>query len=194
MDVSPVATVLVLRGCLKTGSYLISGVSHAKVRVMSDSTGGTVKTALPGTAVTVSGWKTLPKAGDEVLQGTEAEIKKAITNRLRKAEIESSLADVEAINSTRRQERDRRILELEHGEDDNNLLPEDTGPKELRLIIKADVSGSAEALVGALQGIGNKEAVTRTISSGVGDISESDVMMAKAVGGRVSFHMLGTPR
>jgi translation initiation factor IF-2 len=152
---------------------------------MTDSTSATVKTALPGMAVTVSGWKTLPKAGDEVLQGTEAEIKKAIANRLRKAEIESSLADVEAINSSRRQERERRTLEPE---DDKSLLPEEnTGPKELRLIIKADVSGSAEAVVGALQGIGNKEAVTRIISFGVGDISESDVMMAKAVGGRVSF-------
>jgi translation initiation factor IF-2 len=156
--------------------------------MMTDSTSATVKTALPGMAVTVSGWKSLPKAGDEVLQGTEAEIKKAIANRLRKAEIESSLADVEAINSSRRQERVRRTLELEYGEDDKSLLPEEnTGPKELRLIIKADVSGSAEAAVGALQGIGNKEAVTRIISSGVGDISESDVMMAKAVGGRVSF-------
>jgi translation initiation factor IF-2 len=192
MNHSPVATVLVLRGCLNTGLHLISGASHAKVRMMSDSTSATVKTALPGMAVTVSGWKTLPKAGDEVLQGTEAEIKKAIANRLRKAEIESSLADVEAINSSRRQERERRSLELEYGEVNKSLLPEeDPGPKELRLIIKADVSGSAEAVVGALQGIGNKEAITRIISSGVGDISESDVMMAKAVGGRVSFIALG---
>lgn len=182
----PVATVLVLRGCLNIGSHLISGVSHAKVRVMSDSNGATVKTALPGMAVTVSGWKTLPKAGDEVLQGTEADVKKAVANRLRKAEIESSLADVEAINSSRRQERERRTLELEYGEDDKCLLPEeDTGPKELRLIIKADVSGSAEAVVGALQDIGNKEARTRIVSSGVGDISASDIMMAKAVGGTI---------
>lgn len=190
MKTSPVATVLVLRGRLDTGAHLISGTSHAKVRVMSDSTSATVKTALPGMAVTVSGWKTLPKAGDEVLQGKEAEIKKAITNRLRKAEIESSLADVEAINSIRQQERERRTLNLENGERDQSLIPaEDAGPSELRLIIKADVSGSAEAVVGALQGIGNKEAITRIISSGVGDISESDVMTAKAVGGRISFVM-----
>lgn len=153
---------------------------------MSDSTGATVNSALPGMAVTVSGWKSLPKAGDEVLQGTEAEVKRAITNRLRKAEIESSLVDVEAINSSRRQERERRALELQFGEDHKGPLPEEnTGPKELRLIVKADVSGSAEAVVGALQGIGNKEAITRIISSGVGDITESDVMMAQAVGGRV---------
>lgn len=143
-----------------------------------------MKTAYPGMAVTVSGWKTLPNAGDEVLGGNEAAIKKAITNRLHKADIEASLVDVEAINSTRRRERERRVHEL--GDDAKEIADKTStvGPKELRLIIKADVSGSAEAVVGALQGIGNKEAVTKIVSSGVGDISESDVMMAKAVGGK----------
>lgn len=152
---------------------------------MNDSTGNAVKAAYPGMAITVCGWKTLPNAGDEVLQGTEGEIKKAIANRNRKAEIEATLVDVEAINSNRRQERERRELELELGDAAKETLPQEveTGPKELRLVIKADVSGSAEAVEGALQGIGNKEAVTRIISSGVGDVSESDVMMAKAIGG-----------
>ncbi|KAF8078085.1 P-loop containing nucleoside triphosphate hydrolase protein [Lyophyllum atratum] len=191
----PVATVLVLRGCLKPGSHIISGLSHAKVRVMNDSTGASVKAAYPGMAITVSGWKTLPHAGDEVLQGSEAEVKKAVANRQRKAEIEATLVDVEAINSTRRQERERRELELELGEPSKEPLPQDSqGTKELRLIIKADVSGSAEAVQGALQGIGNKEAITRIVSSNVGNISESDVMMAKAVGGTLIGFSVSTPR
>lgn len=186
---SPVATVLVLRGSLKTGSHIISGVNQAKVRVMTNSAGATVKVALPGTAVTVSGWKTLPNAGDEVLQGTEAEVKKAINNRIRKAEIEASLVDIEAINSSRRQEREQRELEQELGEAAKELKQQDNenSPKELRLIIKADVSGSAEAVTGALEGIGNNKVMTRIVSSGVGDISESDIMMAKAVGGQDRF-------
>jgi translation initiation factor IF-2 len=153
---------------------------------MTDPTGATVKTAFPGTAVTVSGWKTLPNAGDEVLQGTESEVKKAINNRTRKAEIESSLADVEAINSSRRHEREQRELEQQLGDGAKDRKPQDGehGPKELRLIIKADVSGSAEAVAGALEGIGNNQVMTRIVSSGVGDISESDIMMAKAVGGQ----------
>ncbi|RDB20952.1 Translation initiation factor IF-2 [Hypsizygus marmoreus] len=196
----PVATVLVLRGCLKPGSHIISGVSHAKVRAMNDSTGASVKEAYPGTAITVSGWKSLPNAGDEVLQGTETEVKKAVANRVRKAEIEATLVDVEAINSTRRQERERRELELEIGDlakefpSQSTSQPTEKGPKQLRLIIKADVSGSAEAVEGALQGIGNKEAVTRVVSSSVGDISESDVMMAKAVGGTIVGFSVSTPR
>lgn len=98
----PVATVLVLRGSLKVATHIISGVSHARVRVMNDSNGTPVKIATPGMAVTVSGWKTLPSAGDDVLQGSEPDIKKAIANRQRKAEIEASLSDTEAINSSRR--------------------------------------------------------------------------------------------
>ncbi|KAG6874270.1 hypothetical protein C0995_001495 [Termitomyces sp. Mi166 len=191
----PVATVLVLRGCLKLGSHVISRLSSAKVRIMNDATGAAVKEAYPGMAITVSGWKTVPNAGDEVLQGTEAEVKKALANRQRKADIEATLVDVEAINSVRRQERERRELELQLGESLNENLPQiEEGPKELRLIIKADVSGSAEAVQGALQGIGNKEATTRVVSSGVGDISESDVTMAKAIGGTIVGFSVKTPK
>ncbi|KAJ7273194.1 hypothetical protein C8J57DRAFT_1063743 [Mycena rebaudengoi] len=187
----PIATVLVLRGCLNPGSHILSGVHHARVRIMHDSNGTLVKTASPGMAVSVSGWRSLPNAGDEVLQGTESEIKKAIANRQRKLDIEASMRDVEAINSSRQQERDRRQAEAEV-EDAGGVAPQaapkeetPTGPKELRLLIKADVSGSAEAVEGALQGIGNHLAVTKVISSSVGDIMESDIMMAKAVGGVV---------
>ncbi|KAJ6500507.1 translation initiation factor IF-2 [Mycena sanguinolenta] len=186
-----IATVLVLRGCLKPGSHILSGLHHAKVRLMHDSNGKMVKTASPGLAVTVSGWKSLPNAGDEVLQGTESEIKRAIVNRQRKADIEASLVDLEAINATRQQERDRRQAEAdaeatgEEVESAKHKDEEPAGPKELRLLIKADVSGSAEAVEGALQGIGNHLAMSKVLSSGVGAILESDVMMAKTVGATI---------
>ncbi|KAF8636651.1 hypothetical protein AX17_003458 [Amanita inopinata Kibby_2008] len=188
----PVATVLVLRGCLQAGSHLISGINQAKIRLIKDSAGATVKVAYPGMAVTVSGWKTLPSAGDEVLQGTEGDVKKAIANRERRAEIEASLADVDAINASRRQEKLRRnpetmMVETPQEEDSE-------GPKELKLLIKADVSGSAEAVVGALQGIGNQRAGVKIIFSGVGDISEADVTMAKAVGGTIVGFSVTAPR
>ena len=177
----PVATVLVLRGCLTIGSHIISGTSHAKVRAMSDSSGNSIKAAYPGMAITVSGWKVLPNAGDEVLQGSEADVKKAVINRLRKAETESTLVDVEAINAQRRQEREKREISGELGQ--APVVETVQGPKELRLVIKGDVSGSVEAVTGAVQGIGNNQAVVKVVSSGVGDVSESDVMMAKATEG-----------
>jgi translation initiation factor IF-2 len=79
------------------------------VRSIADHTGKTLKSAYPGTAVTVSGWKELPNAGDEVIQGTnEEEIKRAITNRKRQEQLDNVVEDVDAINKKRKLERERR--------------------------------------------------------------------------------------
>jgi len=161
---------------------------------MTDSTGKTVKVATPGMAVTVSGWKTLPKAGDDVIEGSEADVKKALANRVRKSEIDASLATVEAINEARQADRVQRAEELKAAASRRGppqatpmfqpVVPQSaSNVKELRLLIKADVSGSAEAVEGALQGIGNKIATSKVISAGVGDVTESDVKMAKAANG-----------
>ena len=146
---------------------------------MNDSNGKVVRVALPGMAVTVSGWKILPKAGDIVLDGSENDIKKAIVNRAKMQELEALHQDVDAINSRRQQHRDLRTS----GEDEAPLAPVSSGPQELKLIIKADVSGSAEAVKDALHGIGNDIVRAQVIYTGVGEITESDVMMAKASDG-----------
>ncbi|EAU88331.2 translation initiation factor IF-2 [Coprinopsis cinerea okayama7 len=195
-----VGTVLVMRGCLKVGSHILSGQSYAKVRRMTDSNGRVVKLAKPGMAVTVSGWKTLPQAGDNIIEGSESDVKKALNNRVRRAAIDASLSDVDAINESRRHDREKRLLQEQsptpnasrnqHFEEINT----DSGKKELRLVIKADVSGSAEAVEGALQGIGNNVAMSRIISTGVGDVSESDVMLAKAANATIVAFSVGVPR
>ena len=159
---------------------------HSKVRSMLDSSDKVVKAVYPGMAVTVTGWKSLPNAGDEVLQGSEADVKKAIANRERKADLEARMEDLEAINEQRRLERDRREAE-EAGEASGESVGRhqvEQGPKELRLVVKGDVSGSVEAVVDALQCIGNKDACVKIISSGVGDITESDVLRAQAAQGK----------
>lgn len=156
--------------------HLIAGKTSARVRTMHDSAGKIVLKALPGTAVTVSGWKDLPDAGDEVLSGTEEEVKKALHNRLRQAEISSMLKDVEVINSQRAQERSSAESERESND---TLVQSASGPKELRVIVKADVSGSAEALMGAIDGLGNHQAQVKVIHTGVGDVNDSDLMLAK---------------
>ncbi|KAI1794532.1 initiation factor 2 [Ganoderma leucocontextum] len=188
----PTGTVLVLRGNLKAGQHLICGTTSAKVRLLSDPNGKAVKVAYPGMAVTVSGWKELPNAGDEVLTGLESDIKKALANRARKAEMVSTLADLEAINEHRRTEREKREAEEEAPEDKTAVQPE--GPKELRLVIKGDVSGSVEAVVNALEVIGNDVARTKIIATGVGDVNESDVMRAKAAEGVVVAFSVKVPR
>lgn len=169
---------------MKPGQHLICGTTSAKVRLLSDSNGKAVKAAYPGMAVTVSGWKELPNAGDEVLTGSEADIKKALANRARKAEMEATLADLEAINEQRRTEREKREAEEAAENKDKASAPvQPEGPKELRLVIKGDVSGSVEAVVNALEVIGNDIARTKIIATGVGDVTESDVMRAKAAEG-----------
>ncbi|KII88666.1 hypothetical protein PLICRDRAFT_110958 [Plicaturopsis crispa FD-325 SS-3] len=195
----PVATVLVTRGCLKTAAHIISGTSQAKVRIMKDQVGAAVKAAYPGMAVTVSGWKELPSAGDEVLQGSEADVKKALANRVRKEKVEATLVDVEAINVNRREERERKEIEDKDAKTRQGLASApveevEHGPRQLRLVVKGDVSGSVEAVVGAIESIGNKDAVVKIVSNGVGDVSETDVMMAKTAGAMIVAFSVNVPR
>jgi len=167
-----------------------------RVRSITDHTGKTLRSAHPGTAVTVSGWKELPKAGDEVIQGrNEEEVKRAITNRKRQEELNSVVEDVDAINHKRKLERERReaqLAALKSGKVKPNapkplfspeIHEDDNRAEELKLVIKADVTGSAEAVAGALQGIGNDKASSKVVSSNVGDVTEGDVAFAKAIGG-----------
>ena len=169
--------MLLLSGSLKPGAHLVAGTTHAKVRIMTDSIGSQIKVAGPGMAVTVSGWKELPGAGDEVLEGSEQDVKKAVTNRKRKAEEQAMIIDIDAINTHRRLEREQRECE----EPDQLVAASETEkkPHELRLVIKADVSGSVEALASALKCIGNDNARVKIVFSGVGEITESDILLAK---------------
>ncbi|KAF8512881.1 initiation factor 2 [Hysterangium stoloniferum] len=195
----PVATVLVLQGELTPAAHLICGTVHARVRQLLDSSGKVLKAAYPGMAVTVSGWKELPNAGDEVLQGKEADVKKAVTNRRRRLDLATIVQDAEAINTQRKRDREKKDEKEEAentlaGPGSMELKSITDGPKELRLIIKCDVSGSVEAVVGALQDIGNKEAKVKIVQSTVGDVSESDIMLAKAAEGTVVAFAVGVPR
>ncbi|KAJ9126201.1 hypothetical protein QFC24_002474 [Naganishia onofrii] len=198
-----VATILVTRGTLKTGDSIVAGLTWCRVRQMTDDKGKVVKEALPGMPVIVTGWKEVPLAGDEILQARngEEEAKKAISNRQREAEKKALMADVEKINEKRRLERER----LEHeeaiaeaakasGEDpvaaaalahrEAEATEKAHAFKELRLIIRADVSGTVEAVVGALEHIGNKEAGVKIVHAGVGDVADSDVAIAEAAEGK----------
>lgn len=171
------ATVLIRRGKLTPGSHLICGTTHCRVRLLTSPSGASVKAVGPGSAAVVTGWKQVPNAGDEVLSGSESDIKRAITNRIRKAELEATLKDLDSINETRRTEREARENE---GQDGESSKPTEKVKKELKLLIKGDVSGTVEAVAGSLQGIGNHLTGVKIISTGVGPVTESDVHRAKA--------------
>jgi translation initiation factor IF-2 len=162
---------------------------------MIDTSGKPVKQALPGTAVVVSGWKELPEAGEEVLTANESDIRKALANRERRKAMVDLIEDAEAINEQRQADRKRREKEeLLDKRTNRGILasaePVDDGKpqvRELRLVIKADVSGSAEAVEGALEAIGNHQARVKIVHTGVGDVAMSDVDLAKTAGGLSSF-------
>ncbi|KZT58983.1 hypothetical protein CALCODRAFT_494224, partial [Calocera cornea HHB12733] len=180
----PIATILVARGTLRSGDSIVAGTTWCRVRQMMDDKGNLVKEAIPGMPVTVAGWKELPEAGDEVLQAVkgEGDAKQAIDNRQRELEKRKLLEDVLKINESRKAERlDREeAAHAEHTGVDRETPEEHKGPKELRLVIKGDVSGTVEAVVGSVSGIGNDEVVTKVVHAGVGEVVESDVNLAQA--------------
>lgn len=191
---SPVATVLIARGTLSPGIPLVAGTSSCSTRRLLSPSLKPSTSAAPGTPVIVTGWKSLPAAGEEVLAGSEADIKKACANRERKRDQESALGDIEAINAARQADKEREEQEREiaykakRGNRAPSTMAEDGSAREvkrncLRIVVKGDVSGSVEALVGAVKDIGNHLAGVKVVSTGVGDISDSDIMMAKAADG-----------
>jgi translation initiation factor IF-2 len=164
---------------------------------MTTSTGKTVKSAGPGTPVEVTGWKERPDAGDVVLQATnEHDAKLAIRNRLTKVEEKRDLDAVETINEkrlaarrARRFEHERKIVAEEvkrTGESLPGILRSDGNDlkqKEYRLLVKADVSGSAEAVEEAIKDLGNSEVKVTIIDARVGEVTESDIATAIAANG-----------
>ena len=106
-------------------------------------------------------------------------------NRIRKAEQEATLRDLDSINEARRSEREARESEgRDESEESASKKSEEETKKELKLLIKGDVSGTVEAVAGSLQGIGNHLTGVKIISTGVGPVTESDVHRAKASEGQ----------
>jgi translation initiation factor IF-2 len=169
----PVATVLVQRGTLKTGDIVVAGSEWGRVRLLQNDRGETVKTAGPSTPVEVLGLSAAPEAGDEmVVVENEARAREVAEYRGRKRR-ESRQA------SSTRQTLDQLLQTREAGE--KKLLP---------LVLKADVQGSSEAIQGALAKLGTAEVAVQILQSGVGGITESDVILAHASGaGVIGFNV-----
>lgn len=187
------------------GSHIIAGTTWARVRQMMDSAGKSVRSATAGTAVTLSGWKDLPNADDDVLEGEETEVKSAVQNRKRNHEQLALQADVKSINEKRLEAKAKEAAaEAEAERLRTRRMPASPQPQlqcaasqntdnELRLVIKADVSGSVEAVSGAIEGMGNGVVKTKIVQSSVGEPSEADVDFAKAVGGKRNSNWLWYP-
>ncbi len=111
-QIGKTATVLVKRGTLRPGDYIVAGLTWAKIRNMRNEAGVTVSEAPPGTAVEILGWRDMPAAGDQVIQGAdENSVKEAVNYREGLHEREKDAIDHEAIAEGRRQHQERRVRE-----------------------------------------------------------------------------------
>jgi translation initiation factor IF-2 len=163
----PVATVLVQRGTLHPGDIVVAGAEWGRVRALVSDTGDTVQSAGPSTPVEVLGFSGTPDAGDRLA---------VVENEARAREVTEYRARQKREKSAARASGMRGSLEQMMAQ------AKTAGRKEFPLVIKADVQGSVEAIVGALDKLATDEVAARVLHSGVGGISESDVTLAEASG------------
>ena len=171
----PVATVLVSNGTLKVGDDYICGIYSGRVRAMLDERGKQVKEAGPAIPVQILGLTGVPMAGDQLLVVEDASAAREIAQRRERLDREAK---------SRRTT--RGIVSLE-----DFMSHAAAGQKrQLRLVIKADQGGPAEALADALGQLSNPEVQVEIIHRGVGAIAESDILLAKASGAIIiGFHV-----
>jgi len=162
----PVATVLVQNGTLRQGDIFVVGEQYGKVRALIDDQGNRVKEAGPSVPVEVLGLNGTPEAGDVLnVTDTEAQAREIAEYRANAAKDKRAAAGAAT------------TLEqlMANAKADENV-------SELPILVKADVQGSAEAIVQAMEKIGNDEVRVRVLHSGVGAITETDVGLAEASG------------
>ncbi|HEY9611577.1 translation initiation factor IF-2, partial [Allocoleopsis sp.] len=164
----PVATLLVQNGTLRVGDTLVAGSVFCKVRAMIDDRGARVEAAGPSFAVEVLGLNEVPAAGDEFeVFASEKEARSTAHDRAD----EQRQSRLHQVMASRRVTLNSLSAQAQEGE-----------LKELNLILKADVQGSVEAILGALKQLPQNEVQIRVLLGGAGEVTETDVDLAAASG------------
>jgi translation initiation factor IF-2 len=162
-DRGPIATLLVQQGTMRVGDLVVIGTINGRVRAMINDVGNRVKEAKPASAVEVLGLPAVPKAGEKFVVVTDEKTVRTLVERR-----QDQVANRSTIVP-------RRVtLEDLHQRITAGIL------KELKLVIKSDVQGSLDALTKSLEQIATQEVKLQILHMGVGDVSESDVMLAAA--------------
>ena len=173
----PMTTVLIQKGTLHQGDYLVAGETYGRGRSLLDNQGGPIKFTGPGTPVQILGLQDAPAPGDAInVVKNEREAKKIVDNRI---EERRQLASVKA--------RPKLSLEDFFAQGGSSV---DEEKKILNLLVRADVQGSFEAIKNSLEGLGNQEVAVEVIGGGVGAVIDNDVMMAGSSGAHIiGFNM-----
>src|SRR5947209_425753 len=166
----PVATVLVQRGTLDVGDLVVAGSQWGRVRALLDDKGEAVLDAGPSAPVEVLGFSGPPEAGDRMAVVENEARARQVTSYRAHQKRENAAASVSGMRGSLEQ----MMSQLKT-----------TGRKDFPLIVKADVQGSLEAILGSLEKLGTEEVGARMIHAGVGGISESDITLAEAAGAAI---------
>jgi translation initiation factor IF-2 len=164
----PVVTILIGRGTLHVGDAIVAGAHWGRVRAMTDFTGDRIKDAGPGMPVEVLGFDGVPEAGEHV---------RVVENERRARQLATERAQRLKTEALARRSGTKVSLE------DVLALSREGRVKELNLVVKADVSGSLEAVEDEIARLPQSEVSVNVIHRGVGGINESDVMLAAASNG-----------
>lgn len=157
------ATLIIKDGSLQIGGFVVAGNAFAPIRFIEDFRGARIERALPSEPARISGFNVLPPSG-------------ALFNIVKNKKEAEALAKINAKAFSAATERDAAV----------------EGVTELPLIVKADVAGSAEAILHELAKIANERGAVRIVASGVGSVSENDVKVARASGGIIVSFNVGT--
>ena len=161
----PIATLLVQNGTLKQGDIVIAGTAVGRVRVMTNDKGRTVKSAGPSIPVEITGLADVPSAGDAFDAVTDERMARELVEERRQAQKDAAAKAMQKVTL------DNLFAKMQEGE-----------MKELPLIVKADVQGSAEAVKASLEKISNEEVRVKVIHAAVGAVNESDILLASTAG------------
>ncbi len=157
----PIATLLVQNGTLHKGDLIIAGTAVGRVRVMTDDKGRTITEAGPSIPVEITGLAETPTPGDEFDAVADERMARQLVEQRKQAEKDALAKQASKVTL------DNLFAKMQEGE-----------MKELNLIVKADVQGSAEAVKASLEKISNEEVRVRVIHAAVGAINESDILLA----------------
>ena len=166
----PVATVLVQRGTLQVGDIIVAGAEMGRVRALISDQGETLDEAGPSVPVEVLGFNGPPEAGDRLAVVENEARARQITSYRAHQKRENAAASISGMRGSLEQ----MMSQLKTA-----------GRKEFPLIVKADVQGSLEAILGSLEKLGTEEVAARILHAGVGGISESDVTLAEGFGAAI---------
>ena len=174
----PVATVLVQKGTLRQGDLIVAGAEWGKVRAMLDDRGRTMKDAGPSTPVEVLGLSGVPSAGEPFVVVEDEQQAREISEFRQRKLRDKAAAGATAARGTL----EEMLARIQAG-----------GQKEVAIVVKADVQGSTEAIVATVGKLAHEEVAVRVLLASVGQITESDVQLAKASGGViVAFNVRAT--